>query len=446
MKYYKVVVEADKLSCYLEVAEEGLDTYSSAEGVKQKLSQFEICNGVDEQAILKAFDADENQERILIAQGTPVSHGQDGRIEMFLDVNPKPQFIPDDQAIRVDFKSSVRITMVKQGDLLCTLHPPTYGSSGRDIFGRELVARRGLPELLKGGEGVFVENGNYIAARGGRPWLENKVIKVLDILEIKGDVSLETGNISYPGPVLIEGDVPDGFEVKSDSEITIKGTVGDALIESGKKITVMGGVLGKEKATLISGGGIEVKFANQALLKAKEEIYVNKDLLHCKVFTLAKLYAKGRLIGGVINARDGIECVEAGSENAVKTLLRVNYNYETEQVQDELKELFERANKVVSMAQTFLHQREIPEDKLKMAKDLWQLIKLSESKAVKLTHQIKARLLFDQARESAARIQVKTKLHPGVRTESPGCFLEVNDLYMGCQVLPGPDTGKMKVV
>lgn len=446
MSCYKVVIDPDKMSCYLEPAAEGLDSFASPEGVLEKLKQFDVTYGVDLESIQAAFASDQAPTRLLIAQGQLVQHGLDGRIEMFLDVNPKPQFIPDEQAIRVDFKSSMRLAMVNQGDLLCKLHPPTYGTGGKDITGRELIPRRGLPELLKAGEGVYEENGSYFAARPGRPWLENKVIKVLDILEIAGDVSLETGNITYAGPVVIKGDVPDGFEVRSDSEITVQGTVGDAVLVSGKKITVIGGVLGKEKALLISAGGIEVKFANQAELQAKDEIYVNKDLLHCKVKTLAKVYAKGKIIGGEVSARDGVECAEAGSENGIQTLLRVNFNYETEQIQNELKDLFDRTSKVAAMAQTFLRQKNIAEDKLKMAKDIWQLLKLSESKAVKLNHQIKARLMYDQAREAASRIEIKSKLHPGVRTESPGCFLDVKDSYMGCKILPGPDTGRMKVI
>lgn len=446
MPYYKVVIEPDRMSCYLEPVVESQDGLGSPNEVLEKLKQFEVNFGVEKEAIQAAFSSEQIADRIQIARGLAVQHGMDGRIEMFLDVNPKPQFIPDEHAIRVDFKSSMRLAMVNQGELLCKLHPPTYGTGGKDITGRELIPRRGLPELLKAGEGVYEENGSYFAARPGRPWLENKVIKVLDVLEISGDVSLETGNITYSGPVVIKGDVPDGFEVRSDSEITVQGTVGNAVLVSGKKITVIGGVLGKEKALLISGGGIEVKFANQAELQAKDEIYVNKDLLHCKVKTLAKVYVKGKIIGGEISARDGIECTEAGSENGIETLLRVNYNYETENVQNELKELFGRTSKVVAMAYGFLKQKNIAEDKLKMAKDIWQLLKLSESKAVKLNHQIKARLMYDQAREAASRIEIKSKLHPGVRTESPGCFLDVKDSYMGCKILPGPDTGRMKVI
>lgn len=444
--YYRLMIAQDKLSCWLELCDNPVGACVTASDVYKALDAQEVKFGVDQQAIESLFSEFVGVPSMEIARGRAPIHGQDGRVEVMIDVNPKPQFVPDETSVRVDFKSSVRYALVQSGELICKLIPPTYGTSGKDVTGREIVARRGMPEFIKAGEGIYEENALFYAAKGGRPSVENKMVKVLDVLEVKGSVSLGTGNINYPGPVVIEGDVPDGFEVRSESEITVMGTVGDALLISGKKITVAGGVLGKDKAKLVSSGSIEVKFANHAELIAKGDILVTKDLLHCHAKTLAKILLKGRIIGGVASARDGIEAAEGGSENGVVTLLRVNFNYETENLQESLEELFQRTNKISASVQSFLHTKSIPIDKLSQAKDLLQLLKLSESKAFKLNQQIKLQLKADQEQESAARIKILSKLHPGVRTESPACYLDVQETYRGCQVLPGADTGKMKVI
>lgn len=443
---YRVVLSQDRMSCLLEKTEHPVGACTNVSEVYKQLKDLEISFGIEKETIESVFNELNGVESVVIAQGRPVKHGEDGRIEVFVDLNSKPQFVPDEHAIRVDFKESIRFTLIKAGDLICKLHPPTYGVSGKDVTGREVVARRGAPETLKAAEGVREENGSYFAACSGRPNLENKIVKVLDILEIKGSVSLETGNIKYPGPVIIEGDVPDGFEVQSDTEITVLGTVGDAYLNAAKKITVAGGVLGKENTRLESGGSIEVRFASHANLIAKGDVLVTRELLHCKVKTLGKLITKGKLIGGELSAREGIEAQDVGSENGIPTLVRVNFNYEIENIQDELAEIYSNASKVVSSIQSYFKNCQVPLEKLPMIKEIHQILHLCEAKANKLTQQMKVLLLSEKEREMSGKVKSQQHLYPGVRVESPGCQLQVVDGFGACQVLHNFDSGRMKVI
>jgi uncharacterized protein (DUF342 family) len=419
--YYRVRTSADQLTCWLEPTESTVGTVSDLAALEEFLKEAGIVYGLDRAAMEMAFQLEvgEPAAEVTIARGEPPHHGENGRVEWKIDLDPKPKFVPDEVEGFVDYKECVRFTTVESSEVMAIVHQPTYGRPGITINGREVAAQRGLAVALDVGEGVKNIDGKCTAQMPGRPIWDGSKLKVVSVLEIKGSLSYETGNIHYHGPVVITGDVPDGFQVRSDAEVSIGGTVGDATVFSRKKITVSGGIVGKERAQLISEGSIEVRFAHYARLEARGDILVSRDLMHTTVETLGSLKCKGKIVGGQVTTVGGIEAESAGSEAGVPTIIQIGMNYETERLVKSLRLMLDKLSKVAAPAEAYLISKSIPANALSLMNDLNNLLKVSAQKVSVLDKDVKHRLKVDQEKLIATTCKLRSYVHAGSRIESP---------------------------
>jgi uncharacterized protein len=130
--------------------------------------------------------------------------------------------------------------------------------------------------------------------------------------------------------VLINGNVPDGFEVKAEGDIIVAKIVESARLEAGRDVVVKGGVQGKGKGCISAGRDIKVGYAQNARLEAQGNIYIGNSAINSYIFTsknLVMLERHGSIIGGEVFAQRGIDVRVLGSENGVKTFIEAGTNY-----------------------------------------------------------------------------------------------------------------------
>lgn len=119
---------------------------------------------------------------------------------------------------------------VEAGTVLAVKNPPTLGEKGIDIFGRTIESAPGKDVPLLVGEGVeLINNGTVaVAAVDGMPILKGRKEKILSVVPVKvveGDVDITTGNVFFHGSILIKGNVLDGFKVRATGDVEILGSV-----------------------------------------------------------------------------------------------------------------------------------------------------------------------------------------------------------------------------
>jgi hypothetical protein len=186
--------------------------------------------------------------------------------------------------------------------------------------------------VLAAGEGVRADKGatEFYAAINGSIILNGSVIEVVNTYVVDGDVDFSTGNIQFNGNVLINGNVPDGFEVKAEGDIIVAKIVESARLEAGRDIVIKGGVQGKGRGLISAGRDIKVGYAQNARLEAQGNIYIGNFAINSYVFTsknLVMLEKRGSVIGGEVFAQRGIDVRILGSENGVKTSAEAGTNY-----------------------------------------------------------------------------------------------------------------------
>ncbi|MFQ6048482.1 MAG: FapA family protein, partial [Phycisphaerae bacterium] len=122
----------------------------------------------------------------------------------------------------------------------------------------------------------------------------------------------------------IEGSVQDLFVVRSKQAVTVQGQVGASTLEANGDIVVEGGIAGKDKAKLRTGGKLSAKFCDAATVRASDDVVILKEVINSKIHTDGRLrIMRGALIGGCVHARNGIEVRTLGSSAGVKTTVSV---------------------------------------------------------------------------------------------------------------------------
>jgi len=308
----------------------------SVGAVKDALNAQGIKFGIDENRIAQIIGDCENskqgQKDICIASGVQPIAGAQGTIEYMFPIETQElefKILPDG---RIDYHHSQNIMMAKTGQLLARLIEPKQGTAGKNVLGEQIVAPDGLPAALTAGEGVKIgKNSNeFYAEINGSIIVNGSIISVVNTYVVNGDIDFSTGNIQFNGNVLINGNIPDGFEVKAEGDIIVAKIVESARLEAGRDIVIKGGIQGKGKGLISAGRDIKVGYAQNARLEAQGNIYIGNFAINSYIFTsknLSMLEKRGAVIGGEVFAQRGIDVRELGSESGVKTFVEVGTNY-----------------------------------------------------------------------------------------------------------------------
>jgi len=336
VNHFNIAISRDRMEVKMYpltgVKEGGLLTYEDViNACKKENIKVEINERLVEKQLLE-----DNPQEITIAKGVKPKDGEDGYIEYKFDMSAKPQFIADPKDGKsIDYKNSMQVALVNVGDVLATVIPPTNGEPGEDVNGLPIEAKPGANARYFLGEGVEEKDGNVVVTAAGTPGVQDDVIMIRRSYVLQSDVDLSTGNINFPGTVIIHGNVTDGFEVISEENVVINGLISGAKVKAKGYIKCAGGIQGKEKAEILAGSFVAATFVSAATIVAEGDVLITKDILHSNISCLGELRLGGSLIGGVSTAFKGVECgSDLGSETGVKTVVNIRTHYRQEKAKE----------------------------------------------------------------------------------------------------------------
>jgi hypothetical protein len=147
---------------------------------------------------------------------------------------------------------------------------------------------------------------------------------------VRGNVDISTGDIDFVGNVIVHGDVTDGFEVKADGNVEVRGMVNCSRIQATGNVAILGGFLGKDKGEIVSDGSIGVKFVENGVIRAADAVVVEKAVMHSTLLAGKRIHVrgvKGLIVGGSATAGEEIEATTIGSALGTKTVLSVGVDF-----------------------------------------------------------------------------------------------------------------------
>jgi uncharacterized protein (DUF342 family) len=252
---------------------------------------------------------------------------------LVIDVKLLAQEKKDAEAARVDFREVSPFVLVKKGDVLATLTPKQEGSMGTTVRGAAVAFRKEPVSYPKPGKNTTWQDGMVVALCDGKFESTPANFSVDEMLAVSGDVDFHVGNIDFPGDVVIQGEIKDGFTVKVGKSMLCYGSIGASQVQTGGDLVTRQGIIGRDKAVIRVGGTTEAKFIEGCALDSVKSVFVKTSIMNSSVHTRDRLEMgeRGIIIGGAIYAQNGVSAAQIGSERSPRTEIHAGVDFSVEQ-------------------------------------------------------------------------------------------------------------------
>jgi hypothetical protein len=343
-KNLSVTITKDKLSAFISPIgpkPEGL----TLEILKEYLNTRSVVFGLVDDAALERYLAQEilPMEPFKVAGGDAPVPGNPPEVIYHFDTDPlRIGTLQEDGTM--DWKNRGDIPQVKAGDLLVEKTKGDPGKPGTSVSGKELPPPRLRNPKLKCGKGAErSEDGCHILAKiDGTPKLssDGKVF-VFDMLNIDGDIGVETGNIEYMGHIEATGGVNAGYTVKAKGLRTED--IQDAVIEVDEDLVCHAGIYG---STIKVGGSLKAGHIHNCTIEVLGELVVEKEIYESTIETNTRcLIVDGKIIDSKIDAKKGIYAKNVGSEGSNPCHLTVGFDRKYERDMTDCKAEIDECNR-----------------------------------------------------------------------------------------------------
>jgi uncharacterized protein (DUF342 family) len=383
--------------------------------MREQLESMGIVHGIDWDGIKSKIDQCNNElnpiTNVVIARGErPMDEvPQHLVIEDYL-LNQKQKVGEDNQAI--DYKKLTSYTLVKKGETLARIVPLKEGKEGKTVKGELIPYKRTKVVPIKNGLNTQIESDAIVATCDGRFELWNNMILVKEVFEVFGNVDYRTGNISFPGDIIIHGRVNDGFKVESGGTIYCKEALDASEVVGGKDLVVNRGIIGRNKGRVKVVGVIGTKYIENCYVEAQDSIYVETGILHSMIHTqnMLEMGQKSIIAGGKIYALNGVKAYHIGTKMGVKTEISCGIDYSVQQKIEWIKD------KTVALA---LKLGEIEKALKRKTSEQEKLITVRDKikNTIRKLNGAAKSLIFQLDKSESAEIIAKGVVYPGVYIE-----------------------------
>jgi len=332
---YNLRVSADGISILLDSPDPLQNLEATVNRIEEDFRKLELPQFPNTEVLTEILknscQPGESLVAFTIMKGWSATPSRDGRLEWQRDFFNEDSSTVDEDEV-ADFWDQNDQQSVDEDELLARVFHAVEGEPGLDVFSREIAVPKPTSVKLRSGKGVRqVDEGQclaYYAEVSGRVRYQDDTLVVDDVYCIKGDVSLETGNIKHTGTVHVEGDVKTGATIEADGDILVKGMLDPCNIKCGGSLTVIGGIVGQEDCLIEVGGDLKAMHIGGAIIRCVGDVHVLNEIANAEIKACGKiLVPTGRIAGGEVTGRDGILVAEAGGSSATKTLLVVGFDY-----------------------------------------------------------------------------------------------------------------------
>ncbi len=414
------------------------------EHVHAALAAEGIVFGIQDQAIVDGLASAREQGNtatgILVAQGAQPVNGIDGRLEFLFDIEQKIGLTG--KTGQIDFRERNTVQNVQKGDVICRLILPLPDKPGTDIYGQTARGEKGRDARVAVLENITFDDKKleYVAQISGGLILTKNKLAVTPNLIIDGDVDLSSGNLhADTASVHVRGNILDLFEVNTSGAVTVDGGIGDAIICAGGQVVVGGGVVMKGKGRIEAGGTVSARFFQNATVIAGGDILIGNSAINCQLEAGGRILAlngKGRIIGGMVKAQDGVLAKTIGSEMEVLTELVVEQHVAFVMIRN-LKNRFRNESQEIGrlIGQDPLTDERLSSMPAPKRSAIQALISYQLLAQHNLENLNKLRdLLFEACKSVSGGVTATSQIYPGARVTILDRTWEIETPLLACRI------------
>lgn len=298
--------------------------------VMDLLNSHKIVFGIDHVQIRRQLDefargTNHHHFESVLARGLPPSPGQDGKVEVLI---PPPPPVTIDEHGRADYRNVMRYRMVEKGQALARLFPPIPGKAGMDIFGEEVEPPAPKRADIVDGPNVQILTGsNEIVARVRGVFVHEKNrIDVNPILQIPGNVGLESGNVNYDGHVRIGNTIERAAEAYCTGDMEVGGAMESGQVRVGGSLTVRKGINTRHEGQVFVGGDLAATYIDNSVVTVERDVQVYKSIISSQVLCYGNVSVAGSnsaLAGGELTAYGSVTADNIGSRTETPTKINL---------------------------------------------------------------------------------------------------------------------------
>jgi uncharacterized protein len=269
-------------------------------------------------------------EQVLIAKGTPPTPGKDAQLEFLFDTVAKREPKVDAQG-RIDYKNLSYLQSAQAGQVLVRKTPPEPGVPGKSVLGKDIVPKSGRDRaIVRGANTHTAPDGlTLMASIDGTIIFKGGSVSVQPSQSIPGSVDSSTGNITCQGSLKVIKNVCSEFKIVASGDLEVGGNIEDATLEIGGNVLVRGGFFGSGKGTIVAGGDVTIKYAENQKIRAGGSVYVGGEVMNCDIYAGEMVVVQGkmgRIAGGSVAAKHSVRAAKIGNEASVPTHIHVAFD------------------------------------------------------------------------------------------------------------------------
>ncbi|MDO4753619.1 MAG: FapA family protein [Bacillota bacterium] len=334
----RVDLSNDYYTAYLTIErEDGAPSVKEGD-VLDALKEKSVVFGIDFNAVKKVIELQSVME-YPVAEGIRHENGSDAELDYKFPIGEKakPELLEDGT---VNFKNLGIVRSVSKDGVLVEKKPATKAKPGTTVTGRNIQGRDGKDKVLAQGKNTRIsEDGlRLISDIDGSIAFDGRTVSVETVMEIKGDIGIATGNLSFIGNIVVNGNICDGYEVTTTGDLTVTGVVEGAVLDVGGNLMISRGIKGHNSSDIKVKGNLITGFINSADLKVKGDIEAN-TVMSSKIRCDGSIKLngkKGQLMGGETLCKGHFEAKVIGSDLEVVTDIKLGLDAD---LVDEIKNL-----------------------------------------------------------------------------------------------------------
>jgi len=304
-----------------------------------------ISAGIDKEISRSVLEKKQYLHLFPVARGRLPQDGTDGSSEYLFQ--PQPVFQVDvREGTTADFSDPHPVQLIRRGEPLCLITLPTPGQDGTDVTGWKLPCRPGSPvEVPVGHNTKISEDGRRLEAT------EDGAVFVKDGEFFVQTACLRSGGIHQDDDLVwltyVDGDVTEGVRIESTSSILVMGEIRGAEIHSSGSVRAQKGI-GKG-SVIAAKGQVLAPVIQGAVIESGKDVFaeavLDSDLsVGGNVFVLG---GEGVIRGGLVRARDRVECIRIGDATRERNQFFVGWSPELTGEIDRLSGELDEAQKTL---------------------------------------------------------------------------------------------------
>ncbi len=339
-------------------------TYSK---VAEKLSENGITTGVMhdviQDSVLKANSTHLHVKNILIAQSTvPITEVPEHYVIRKDLLERKPEIDPN--LARIDWHSISAFSIVQLKEPIARRILKVDGIPGINIYGAEIPFSIQQIQLFSAGANVIAHEKGLFAGKSGRLSIDSKgVIHIEDVLVLKKGVDFSTGNITFPGDVILQGRIADGFKIYSGGSLVASDILDVTEIVCKKDLIAQSGIEGRSKGAMRIGGNLTAKYIQNCRVAVRGDIHVTGSIVLSKIYSMGTIFMgdTGRLVGCDCIVIGGVQALDIGSPRGAKTYIRCGTDFTVQQELDIANEQLKQVAMMIMKAEHLYEEDPRPE-------------------------------------------------------------------------------------